>query len=100
MKTVFNILKKQSGFSLTELVIAVGIMGIVSLGVMELTNNQQKMQSFAKTKDAEVSLVRLARLSLLTNASCQINLQGRTVPSNIPEIVDPRNPTLNLSCPK
>lgn len=90
MKTVFNILKKQSGFSLTELVIAVGIMGIVSLGVMELTNNQQKMQSFAKTKDAEVSLVRLARLSLLTNASCQINLQGRTVPSNIPEIVDPQ----------
>lgn len=88
MKKLFSLIRNQKGFSLTELVVGVGIMGIVSLGVMDITNNQQKIKNYGKVKAQENSIAKYTRLNLLTEQSCEVNFMGRSVPSNLTEVRD------------
>lgn len=88
MKNLFSIIRNKKGFSLTELVVALGIMGIASLGVMDLIENQNEMTSYSKTRGEEETLAKTTRLNLLKASQCNDNLAGVLVPSNIASIDD------------
>ena len=71
-----NFLKRQAGFSIMEVMIAAGLLGIVSLGVMQLTKNMTK-SSKTDAQRAEFNQLTNQIQSLLKDEySCESTLLG------------------------
>lgn len=68
-----NFLDKK-GFSLAEVMVAAGILGIVSLGVLQLTKNQTKVQKRAETSFEINTISSLISQTLLNSAACSETL--------------------------
>jgi prepilin-type N-terminal cleavage/methylation domain-containing protein len=69
MKKNFAFMDKK-GFSLVEVMVAAGMLGLVSLGVMKLTENQSKSSKTFETKFEVTSIVAEIRTLLSNSDSC------------------------------
>ena len=69
---------KQKGFSLVEILIAVALLGAVSLGVMQIVKNMSNAQGNANS-NLDILLLKHEILSLMNNERhCRLSLQGET----------------------
>ena len=73
----------NKGFSLVGVMVAVGLLGAVSLGVMHLMKNIQQGQSFAKSSADEIELRTEIRMILDDDKFCKVSLAGEG-PSGLP----------------
>jgi type II secretory pathway pseudopilin PulG len=69
-------LKNEKGFSLAEIMVAAGLLGVVSLGVIKLTQNISKTQNFAHSKSDEIELRTSIRMLLDDERYCRVSLAG------------------------
>ncbi|PIK14038.1 hypothetical protein [Halobacteriovorax sp. JY17] len=88
-------LSNSSGFTLAEVVVAAGMLGVVSLGVTQLMGNMTKGQR-KLTQDSTVSSVtQRAEMLLRREHNCSANLRGLSVDSgswtNLPNLVRATN---------
>lgn len=67
---------RQTGFSLVEIMMAAGMMGILSLGVMHLMTNQQAVLNHAETRTGELEIINQVRSLLADREVCLANLEG------------------------
>jgi len=67
---------KQSGFSLVEVMVAAGLLGLVSLGVIQLFQNINKGQADVQSESDYSSLIQEATLLLSKEKACQASLSG------------------------
>lgn len=75
-----TIIKNQKGFSLTEIMIAVGLMGGVSLVSMKLMDNQAGNERVLKSSAEVGKAVAMLQAAIANDASCKSLLQN-TVPT-------------------
>lgn len=81
-KTLSKLFSRESGFSLAEIMVAARLLGVVSLGVMQIMQNISK-GSKKLEQDAEKSNVRNELYSLLSNKGiCDAWLGGLTLTGN------------------
>jgi type II secretory pathway pseudopilin PulG len=71
LKKYLKLLRSTRGFSLVEVMIAAGMLGLVSLGVMQLTSNQSKSTKTFETKFEVTSIVAEIRTLLSNTESCK-----------------------------
>jgi type II secretory pathway pseudopilin PulG len=81
MKQAFN----QRGMGLVGVIIAAGLLGIVSLGVVELISYSSKQQSMSQAKDQQHEVTALARAILSNTTACVNTFQGVSV---LPAVVN------------
>lgn len=67
----------QTGFSLIEIMISVGLLGLISLGVMELTKESNKFSMQQKAKLDESQLMGLLQNKLANKTVCEANFKGK-----------------------
>ncbi|WP_413585049.1 type II secretion system protein J [Bdellovibrio sp. HCB274] len=83
---------QQNGFSVTELLVAVGLMAAVTLGLSSVMNVASKSNAAASKKLNEANLVNSTMVSLFTRKSCDASFKGRTLDSagslNVTEVKD------------
>jgi len=63
-------IRNEKGFTLAEIVIGMGVMGIMGLGFMSMTKNMLKGQATAETKMEELELRRLIATNLTDKIAC------------------------------
>jgi prepilin-type N-terminal cleavage/methylation domain-containing protein len=66
----------QKGFTLAEIVVAAGLLGIVSLGVMRLVDNMNKSQKTFETKSEIVLVTNSIAQSLTNEEACKNTFSG------------------------
>ena len=66
----------ESGFSMVEVLVTIGLLGVVALGVMQLMKNIGQGQNFAKTSADEIELRTEIRLLLDEERFCRLSLAG------------------------
>lgn len=85
-------LRNIDGFSLAEIMVAAGILGMISLGVMQMTQNLQKNQKKFQY-DAEINdFIMKLQMGLRDKAACERTFAGGSDPANSPPVVTPANP--------
>lgn len=94
MKKDINKISFEGGFSIIEVVIVLGLLGIVSLGVMKLMESQMDSMRFAESRSAEYNLVNQIRFTLHSRDACEANFVGKEIDTSIDEIVSASNVTL------
>jgi type II secretory pathway pseudopilin PulG len=77
-----NLKLKENGFSLVEVLIAAGILGAVSVGVMQLTKNMQQGQKTVELKGEKMDFSNRMKLYLSSDKSCEATLGGISTNSN------------------
>ena len=82
----YKLFKNNSGLSLAEMVIAVGLIGILSLGVIHLTTSIHSGQVTAVTKVEELELKRLITTTLSDRRACLNSLNGVSIGSSFTQI--------------
>ncbi len=85
MKTK-NIFKSASGFTIVEVMVAMGLLGAISLGVMRLTDNANKASKTIEIKDDILQMERQITDVLNSQNNCEETLGEKTINSNIPII--------------
>jgi hypothetical protein len=85
----FNL--NEAGFSLAEVMVAAGLVGVVSLGVMHLTNNIHRGQATAETKMEEIEIRRIITSTLSDSLACLNTLNGIEIGSNFNTIRNSAN---------
>lgn len=83
IKTFF---KSVSGFTIVEVMVAMGLLGAISLGVMRLTDNANKASKTIEVKDDILQMERQIADVLNTQNNCEETLGEKTTNSNIPII--------------
>ncbi len=78
-----NKLLTNKGFSLVGVMVAIGLLGAVSIGVMQLMKNIQQGHSFAKGSSDEIELRTEIRMLLDDDKFCKVSLAGEG-PSGLP----------------
>ena len=73
---------QDKGFSLLEVIIAAGLLGAISLGVMQLTKNMQTGQKTVELKGEKMDFANRMKLYLSSDKSCAATLGGRSVANN------------------
>jgi len=86
-----NILNSEDGFSLAEIVVAAGLLGMLSLGVMQLMKNQQKSFSYAEAKSEEIEIYNQIRILLMNKEACLNTLGGHAVGDSVSEVKNSSN---------
>jgi len=82
-------LRDMNGFSLAEIMVAAGILGMISLGVMQMTQNLQKNQKKFQY-DAEINdFIMKLQMGLRDKAACERTFAGATDPANDPAALQP-----------
>jgi len=77
LKSLKKILRKNKGFSLIELMVAVGISGIVSIGIMQMMLSTTKI-STVNAKKIEVFQILNRMNSILNDSeSCELNFKNK-----------------------
>ena len=69
-------LRNDKGFTLASVMVAAGLLGGLSLVVMQLTKNINQSQSFAQSKTDEIELKTSIRLLLDDDRHCRVSLAG------------------------
>ncbi|MCP4912750.1 MAG: type II secretion system protein [Oligoflexia bacterium] len=78
-KTFTKLFSRQSGFSLAEIMVAAGLLGVVSLGVMQVMQNISR-GSKKLEQDQEKSNIRATLTNIFRNkANCDAALGGLTI---------------------
>ncbi len=72
---------KQAGFSLVEVMVAVGLLSLISLGFMSMMDNVIRFQRGAQAKDQQKEASSEIRAFLSDPAAC---LNSMTAPGNVP----------------
>lgn len=72
-------LLKKKGFSLAEVMIAAGMLGVVSLGVMHMNQSMQKSAVTAEVKTEEIELRNTFRMALSDLEACKKTFDGVNV---------------------
>lgn len=67
---------RQSGFSLVQVMIASGLLGMIALGVMHLSKNMNEMMTNASSTQDQVSLFSEIEMLLGNEADCKVSLSG------------------------
>lgn len=86
-----KLLKNNSGFSIVEIMVAAGLLGVVSLGAMQMMNNVQKGQATSETKLEELELRRVITTILTDKTACLNSLNGVNVGSTFEQIRNSAN---------
>jgi hypothetical protein len=68
----------QKGFSLISVMVAVGLLGGVSLAVMQLSQNANQVNNMAQIKTDEIELTQSLRMVLNNPTHCQAGILGET----------------------
>jgi len=76
----------MSGFSLVELMVTVGIMGVVTMGMMSMMQNQVKTIQYLEDRMAMMNLRNELALNLQSAAVCEATLKGVRITDNPQEI--------------
>jgi prepilin-type N-terminal cleavage/methylation domain-containing protein len=78
---------KEEGFSLIEMMVAIGVLGVLSLGVVKLMDNSNKAAKTIDAKD-EISMLTREIVTILSNPdSCFSSLGDKSVsPVNTPNV--------------
>ena len=66
----------QKGFSLIEIMVALGMLGIISLGTMQLMTNMTKGQKGMTFKSNIDQIVNEVKMAMRTEANCTATLTG------------------------
>lgn len=78
----------EKGFSLVEIMVAAGMLGVVSLGVMNVMSNMSK-GSKKLQQDSEVySLEQTVRMNMRKQRNCTASFRGLTLTTNFTAIPD------------
>lgn len=91
-----RVLLDQKGISLTEIVIAGGIMAAVSIGLMRTTSNMKFSNELFQTKTEEQLSFNHVSTQFLDAESCKNTLSGKTTGSTIDQIKLRGGKTLDL----
>jgi prepilin-type N-terminal cleavage/methylation domain-containing protein len=91
----------QSGFSLTEVMVAVGLLGGVSLMTMKLVEEQSKREAEMKAKGEITKALALIQSALSDRENCRVALGGNPVTGSLPQLrlektINGRTSVLNL----
>jgi type II secretory pathway pseudopilin PulG len=79
LKQSNNMLRtNQKGFSLVSVMVAVGLLGGVSLAVMQLSQNANQVNNMSQIKTDEIELNQSLRMVLNDPAHCQAGILGET----------------------
>nr|BDT27842.1 hypothetical protein BHI3_13080 [Bacteriovorax sp. HI3] len=82
------------GFSLAEIMISMGILGILSLSVMKVNGMIQKGQAASETKMEEIELRRVIALILTDREACKNTFSGKNVGQALTQIKSSSNNVL------
>ncbi|WP_417335291.1 PulJ/GspJ family protein [Halobacteriovorax marinus] len=83
-----KVLLNSSGFSLAEIVVAAGMLGVVSLGVMQLMSNMSKGQKKLEQDSNVTSVALRAEQVLRRENNCSATLRGRNLTSGAWQSID------------
>ena len=72
---------RQAGFSLIEVLIAAGVLSVLSLAMANLVAQQRKSTAYLERQLAKVQLIRNIETILKDGISCQNTLVGTTLPA-------------------
>jgi hypothetical protein len=86
-----DLINNNYGLSLVEVMIAAGLLGVVSLGAMQMMNNVQKGQVTSETKLEEFELKRSFSNILSNKDACQNSLSGVTIGSTFDQVKNSAN---------
>lgn len=78
--------EREKGFSLVEIMVAVGMLAAISVGVMQLMHNQQKALSHAEVKTSEIEMVNHVRMILADQDACRETFESYALGDQIPAI--------------
>jgi prepilin-type N-terminal cleavage/methylation domain-containing protein len=73
-------LKAERGFSLTELMVTVGILGGIALVTMRLFEDQTNKEALIRSKSEIQKTISLVKQSLSKPVNCRLNLNPYTIP--------------------
>lgn len=99
VRLVFNreikTMKNTFGFSILELMMAVGISGMAAIGVMQMTEDQVKIQKRVRTEFDIDTLVNVVQKIIVNRQACSTTFANRPIdltPGNtspIPQVIGP-----------
>lgn len=69
-------LSNDKGFSLAQVMVAAGLLGVLSLVFMQLTKNMSDQQSFAQSKNDELEIATSVRQLLNDERYCRVSIAG------------------------
>ncbi len=81
-------LKNNKGFTLVQVIVVAGLMGVLSLAFMQMTKNMSDQQNFAESKNDELELKSSIHLLLNDKRHCRVSLAGNGEKGN------PENPVI------
>ena len=94
-----QLLRNIDGFSLAEIMVSAGILGMISLGVMQMTQNIQKNQKKFQY-DAEINdFIMKVQMGLRDKAACERTFAGGTDPASTPAALQPATAHANAITP-
>ena len=86
MKLKDLFIHKQVGFSIVEMMVTLGVLGVMSLGIMKLMENSNKAARSIEVKDEISQLHRQISDVLASPNSCEASLSGKTIGTTVPVI--------------
>jgi len=81
-----NIISNSIGFTIPEVMIAVGLMGVAAMGTMKMMENSTKASKNMEIKDNILQVQREVNDILSNPNNCEATLGGRTVGGQVPII--------------
>jgi hypothetical protein len=78
-----NIVRQQHGFSIVEILVAFGLMSVLTLGIMKLFDNSTKTSKDIKNKDEITQLHQELTMILSNPTNCEANLGGASLLQNV-----------------
>ena len=81
-----NIISNSIGFTIPEIMIAVGLMGVAAMGTMKMMENSTKASKNMEIKDNILQVQREVNDILSNPNNCEATLAGRTVGGQVPII--------------
>lgn len=81
-----NILKNSSGFTLVEIMVAMGLMGVITLGVMSQMKNMAQGQATSEMKVEELEMKRIILSTLSDRNACKTTFQSANIGQSISKI--------------
>lgn len=87
-------LSKNNGFTLVEIIIALGLIGAASVGTMSIMKQLNKGQATSEAKVEEIELRRMMATNLTDKQACKNTFMGTRIGENINSIKNSGNNVL------